>query len=237
MKPVAIQVTHDFICPWCWIGHRNLKSALSADESGRPVEISYVPFELNPSLPEAGVNRKEYRTQKFGSWHRSVAMDADVTASGKKVGLNFDYERVQITPNTFLAHRLMAFAQGKGDTSKAEELLNAIFAAYFSRGENIGKVDVLVAVATTVGFDAQQVRDFLLSDEGSAEVLAKELEAQTEGIRGVPLLRIGEARVHGAQPASLLLRILNAEATRLDLSNEPDRPVTECAGGACAIGA
>jgi predicted DsbA family dithiol-disulfide isomerase len=230
MKPIEIKVTYDFICPWCWIGHRNLKSALEADESARTVDISYVPFELNPALARSGVDRKEYRTRKFGSWNRSLALDADVTVAGKKVGLDFDYNRVTITPNTFLAHRLMAFAQRKGDAARTEALVDAIFAAYFSRGENIGLTDVLVTVATGVGFGAQEVRDFLVGDAGIAEVVAKELEARSEGITGVPSFLIGDARVHGAQPPSVLLNRINAEADKAALSSANVGAAVGCSG-------
>lgn len=210
MKNIEIQVTYDFICPWCWIGHKNLEKAMEADDSGASLVVSYLPYELNPTLLSAGVNRKEYRTRKFGTWHRSVAMDNDVTISGKRVGLDFDYDRVKVTPNTFVAHRLMAFAQRAGDAKKTAALFNAIFEAYFSRGEHIGNIPVLEAIAAGVGFNREDVRAFLLSDEGKAEVLAYELQGQADGINSVPMIQIGSKRIQGAQPASVLLHALDS---------------------------
>ncbi|ANB76489.1 disulfide bond formation protein DsbA [Paraburkholderia phytofirmans OLGA172] len=210
MKQVEIQITYDFICPWCWIGHKNLEKALGVDDSGASFVVSYLPYELNPTLPAAGVDRREYRTRKFGTWQRSQAMDGDVTTSGKRVGLDFDYDRVKVTPNTLLAHRLMAFARRAGDALRTGELFNAIFEAYFSRGENIGDVSVLEAVAVAVGFDGDEVRAFLLSDQGKAEVLAYELDGQESGINSVPMIQIGSRRIQGAQPASVLLHALDS---------------------------
>ncbi|SAL04460.1 DSBA oxidoreductase [Caballeronia calidae] len=233
-RPI-VKVTSDFICPWCWIGHRNLKSALAQIDAEHKPEISYVPFELNPSLPLRGVDRKEYRTRKFGSWNRSVLMDADVTAAGKAVGAEFNYEKVTVTPNTLLAHRLMVFAQRKGDTKRTEALFEGIFTAYFSRGENIGLVDVLVEVANGVGFDAGEVSDFLLSDDGKAEVVAKEMDAQRDGVRGVPSFTIGGSRIHGAQPTSVLKDVISTEASDVELDNASDTEANDCTNGSCQL--
>jgi predicted DsbA family dithiol-disulfide isomerase len=231
-RPV-IKVTSDFICPWCWIGHKNLKSALAQVESEHEPEIVYLPFELNPSIPPCGVDRKEYRTRKFGSWNRSLLMDADVTAAGKAVGAEFRYEKVTVTPNTLLAHRLMVFAQRHGDAKKAEALFEAIFEAYFSRGENIGLVKVLAVVAHGVGFDADEVRAFLLSDDGTAEVVAKEMDGQRDGVRGVPSFTFGESRIQGAQPPGVFKDAFSTEARKAEFGNASDVGTDGCANGAC----
>jgi predicted DsbA family dithiol-disulfide isomerase len=233
-RPV-VKVTSDFICPWCWIGHKNLKSALAQVESESEPGVLYLPFELNPSLPPCGVDRKEYRTRKFGSWNRSLLMDADVTAAGKAVGVEFCYEKVLVTPNTLRAHRLMAYAQRIGDAKRTEALFEAIFEAYFSRGENIGLVDVLVVVASGVGYDADEVRAFLLRDDGTAEVLAKEMDAQRDGVRGVPSFAIGESRIYGAQPPGVLKDALSTQARKAELDSASDVGADGCANGACQI--
>jgi predicted DsbA family dithiol-disulfide isomerase len=233
-RPI-VKVTSDFICPWCWIGHRNLKSALSQVDVEHQPEIAYVPFELNPSLPPRGVDRKEYRTTKFGSSNRSLLMDADVTAAGKAVGAEFNYEKVTVTPNTLLAHRLMVFAQRKGDAKRTEALFEGIFAAYFSRGENIGLVDVLVKVASGVGFDGDEVRDFLLSDEGKAEVVAKEMDAQQDGVRGVPSFIIGQSRIQGAQPPSVLKDAISSEARKAEPDSASGIEANGCENGSCQL--
>lgn len=153
MRPVEIQITSDFICPWCWIGHAHLKAAIKeVNLTGTAATIKYLPYELNPTMPKDGANRKEYRSAKFGSWARSQAMDADVTLAGKRAGLEFNYEHIEVTPNTRLAHRLMFFAQGKGDAANTEMLFEAVFAAYFSSGQDIGSADVLAKLAEGVGF-------------------------------------------------------------------------------------
>jgi predicted DsbA family dithiol-disulfide isomerase len=212
MKSVDIQITYDFICPWCWIGHSHLKTALAQLPPDTPVAIQYAPCELNPDMPEDGVDRKTYRSAKFGNWARSQAMDAEAALAGKRAGIDFRYDRVAITPNTRLAHRLMSFAAGKGDAHKTDALFAAVFHAYFSEGRNIGNAEVLVALASQAGFDAQEVRDVMATAAGEREVAAGERQARIDGIRSVPALRIGGSLISGAQPPAVFLQALQQAA-------------------------
>ena len=203
MKPLAIQITYDFICPWCWIGHRHLKIALAQAGADTAAAVQYLPYELNPYMPKEGADRKAYRSAKFGSWARSQAMDADVTQAGKSAGVEFHYDRVSITPNTRQAHRLMFFAASKGDASGTEALFEAIFHAYFSEGLDIGKADVLVELASQAGFDAA------------------ELQAQVDGVRSVPTLRVGGTPISGAQPPAVF-----AQALRQAMATQATKALT-----------
>ena len=159
-------------------------------------------------MPKDGIDRKAYRSAKFGSWARSQAMDADVTLAGKRAGVEFNYDRVAVTPNTRLAHRLMFLAQSKGDAARTEALFEAVFSAYFSDGRDIGMAEVLVSLAERTGFDAEEVRDFLATNDGEREVIADELRAGAAGIRSVPTIRVGGVPVSGAQPVSVLAEVL-----------------------------
>ncbi|VWC37682.1 DSBA oxidoreductase [Burkholderia lata] len=208
MKPLDIQVTYDFICPWCWIGHEHLKAALREADLAVAPTVKYLPYELNPTMPKDGIDRKAYRSAKFGSWARSQAMDADVTLAGKRAGVAFNYDRVAVTPNTRLAHRLMFFAQSKGNAARTEALFEAVFSAYFSDGQDIGMAEVLVSLAEGTGFDADEVRHFLATNDGEREVVADELRAGASGIRSVPTIHVGGVPVSGAQPVSVLAQML-----------------------------
>jgi predicted DsbA family dithiol-disulfide isomerase len=213
MKPVEVVITSDFICPWCWIGHRNLKDGIEmAGLSADAVQVRFAPFELNPNMPREGLNRQIYRTRKFGSWARSQAMDAEVTMAGRRVGAEFNYDRVLITPNTRLAHRLMFWAQSQGDSAKMEALPEAIFFAYFSQGRDIGTVDVLVEIVAAKGFDPDAVRAFLKLNAGEREVLAQEQQKQLDGVHSVPMICIAGHAISGAQPAAVLAHALSTAA-------------------------
>src|SRR2546425_13026977 len=107
---LTIDVTSDAICPWCYIGKRRLEKAVAA--FGREqVRVRWHPFQLNPRMPKGGMNRKEYRTAKFGSWERSLGLDAQVQAVGAAEGIAFAFDRIERTANTLAAHRLIGLAE------------------------------------------------------------------------------------------------------------------------------
>ena len=152
------------------------------------------------------MDRKAYRSGKFGSWARSQAMDAQVTHAGKAVGLEFDYERVKKTPNTLAAHRLVWREQQAG--RDASPLVKAIFKAYFGEGRDIGDLAVLADIAAETGQDRAAIVDFLKADEGTAEVLKLEAQTKASGVRSVPSIQIADDVISGAQPIEIMIQIL-----------------------------
>jgi predicted DsbA family dithiol-disulfide isomerase len=206
MDPLEIRITHDFICPWCWIGETKLVNAVAEEGASSNVKYVFVPYELNPDMPEEGRDRKAYRTAKFGSWARSQAMDAHVTDEGRLHGLSFDYENVKRTPNTMAAHRLVWFVQSEGGDARA--LVNAIFRAYFSEGLDIGDHRVLTDIAASVGFDRTRVGAMLASNDGYADVRKLEAASASAAVNAVPYVKLGSEIVSGAQPVQVFRRAL-----------------------------
>jgi predicted DsbA family dithiol-disulfide isomerase len=198
MNPLTIEIYSDLICPWCYIGRRRLGDALKLLELSEPPNIVWRPFELNPDLPKSGLDRRAYRTGKFGSWERSQAMDGEVAETGKTLGLNFRYDRILMTPNTLEGHRLLWWAR---KTESQDTLAEALFQAYFSEGRDLGKLEVLTDVAAEVGLSREQARHFLQSEQGRVEVLAEEREARRRGLNSVPFFFLnGMPAVAGSQP-------------------------------------
>src|SRR5688572_26616240 len=109
---LSVDVISDVICPWCYIGKRRLEGAIAA--YGGPVTVRWLPFQLNPNMPKEGISRQEYRTKKFGSWERSQQLDAQVAAAGDAEGIHFAFDRIERTPNTVDAHRLLGLAATEG---------------------------------------------------------------------------------------------------------------------------
>src|SRR5262249_28657201 len=128
---LQVEVFSDVICPWCYIGKHRLEKALRLLGTEAPAEVVWRPFELNPGMPGAGIPRREYRTAKFGSWERAQALDARVARSGAQDGIPFAFERMERTPNTLKAHRLIWLAQREGVQNA---LVDALFRAYFTEG-------------------------------------------------------------------------------------------------------
>lgn len=209
---LKIAITSDFICPWCLVAETRLERAISQLNSAVDIERLWFPFELNPQMPEAGIDRKTYRTQKFGSWEYSQVLDAKTVQATQADPINFRYNLMSITPNTLKAHRLTWLA---GKQGKATEMAVRILNAYFTQGRNIGEVETLATLAAEIGIDAAQVKAFLESEAGVQEV--EELKQQTiaQGIYGVPMIRIGREIISGAQSVEVFLAALQKAVDEL----------------------
>lgn len=205
---ITVKVTSDFICPWCQIGEKRLLNAIEALPNDIAVEIEWLPFELNPDMPVQGIDRKTYRTMKFGSWEQAQARDAQTVAAGAEDGVRFNYDKIHVTPNTFAAHRLAWLA---GQEGKQPAVVLAILNAYFHEGRDIGNVELLGEIARDAGLSPDGVKAFLESDEGTDEVQALTRDARAQGIHGVPHFNIEGFGVSGAQSPEILRQVL-AEA-------------------------
>ena len=210
--PVQINVTSDFICPWCYIGEKRLARAIERLPTGVEVQLQWLPFELNPDMPHEGMDRRAYLSRKFGSWERVQAMQAQIVLAGRDDGTTFDYQAIKRTPNTFLAHRVSWLAHREG---KQRELVEAILQAYFAHGRDIGSPEVLAEIAGGIGLDRDAVAAFLSSDDGVESVRALERIALDRGVTGVPYFDIAGTPIVGAQPADIILQSITAAASRL----------------------
>jgi predicted DsbA family dithiol-disulfide isomerase len=212
---LTIAITSDFICPWCLVAETRLNQAIEQLDSSVEIQKIWLPFELNPDMPEAGIGRKIYRSQKFGSWEHSQALDAKTVQATQADGIAFRYDLMTVTPNTLKAHRLTWFA---GQQDKATAMAERILKAYFTEGQNIVEVEVLANLAAEVGIDAEAVKVFLLSDAGIQEVRELERQAIAQGVHGVPHIRIGQEVVSGAQPVEVFLTALQNVVEELTIA-------------------
>lgn len=205
MPELHIAIFSDVICPWCYLGKRRLERAL--DELGAKAEarITWLPFELNPDMPAGGMERSAYRAAKFGA-KRSAALDGEMTALGSSEGVAFAFGRQQRTPNTRLAHMLIASAERAGT---ADEVVDALFRAYFEEGLDVGSADVLAALAERSGLDRAAALAALQDDALRERVLEHEREAGRIGVSGVPFFIVNETwAVSGAQPTAQWIETL-----------------------------
>ena len=196
MNTYLLDITSDFICPWCLVAETRLKQAISQLQLESEIQLVWRPFELNPDMPDMGIERKTYRSQKFGSWAYSQQLDAQTIQATLDDDIQFRYDLMDVTPNTHKAHRLTMHAAGQ---QRATAIAERILRAYFSEGQNISDAEILSDLASEVGMEKAQVRDYLLSEAGSQAVRTLELEARTSGIRSVPNIRIGSNLISGAQ--------------------------------------
>lgn len=192
----TLEIFSDFICPWCLVVKPRLAKAVDALGKELGLEVVWRPYELNPTMPKEGMDRKVYRSRKFGDWGKSLALDAQVTAAGAREGIPFDFAQIERTPNTLDAHRLMILAR---KYNRQTELSDAIFKGYFTEGKDIGDCQTLVGLAEAAGLDPAEALAYLESNEGEAEVAAQEFRARQLGINSVPTFVLnGEIVTSGA---------------------------------------
>ncbi|MDX2156383.1 MAG: DsbA family oxidoreductase [Hyphomicrobiaceae bacterium] len=200
--PFHVTIYSDVICPWCYVGIRRFGAALEAPGMPEPVAIAWRPFELNPDMPEEGMERSAYRARKFGP-DKAAALDDQMRETGREAGITFAFDKMTRTPNTRLAHRLIWQAGTEG-LGQQNAVVRRLFSAYFEEGADIGRKDVLRALARDAGLEAGGVASALEDERSLDAVLDLEDEGLRMGIRGVPFfVLVDKYAISGAQPPEL----------------------------------
>ncbi|CAF1153735.1 unnamed protein product [Adineta steineri] len=199
-KQLKIDITSDNICPWCYVGKRRLEKALSQiDKSNVNVSISWYPYELDHGLPQDGSLLKMDRyKQKFGE-ARVKQMVPQMTETGKQEGINFSFGGK--IGSTFDSHRLLHYVkQQENGEKKQNDLINILFRAYFEDEQDLSDHQVLTKAAEQIGFNGNEIKQFLQSDQYKKEVQHEINQSQQQGISGVPHFRINDKiELSGAQ--------------------------------------
>ena len=201
-----MEIYSDIVCPWCFIGKRRLEQAIETAGYANRAHVTWRPFQLNPTMPKSGMDRRAYLDAKFGGAEARRAMEERLAKAGEADGIVFAFDRIERTPNTFEAHRLMWRAQ---QHRKQDDLAEALFHAYFSEGRDIGDGQTLVDIAAEIGLHRDEARQFLASDQGVEEVRTEEAAGHRLGIRGVPYFVLnGSVSISGAQPPDIFVSAL-----------------------------
>jgi len=235
---MTIDVYADIACPWCYVGRAHLKEALAQrsdrdDSSSREevvsglrpdldVTLRWRPFQLQPDLPPEGRDFRAVLEQKFGGWDRAERMFERIRRMGAEDGLTFNFDAIEVAPNTTDAHRLILWAQSETTSSllpgakdetgpeTGDALATALFRAYFTDGRNVSDHDVLVDCAAETGLDADDARAMLDGDDYADDVRESQQRAQRRGITGVPCYVFDDRQaLTGAQPVDAFLKAVD----------------------------
>ena len=203
---LSIEVVHDLVCPWCFLGLRRLRRTLRR----RPdlaTAIVWRPFLLNPDMPRAGMSRADYIARKFGAEDRARRLHASIAEIGRAEGVMFRFDRMRRVPSSVDAHRLVRWSAQFG---REDVLVDALFSAYFTDGRDIGDHAVLIAVAVACGLEAAPAQRFLAGGAETDAVHAENLRAHRLGINGVPCFVVaGRHAIAGAQEPEVIERLLD----------------------------
>ncbi len=233
---MRIEVWSDVVCPFCYIGKRELASALEHFDHADEVEVVWKAFELDPTASKQGEDATVHLMDKYGIDSEQVTLQNDALAErATEVGLQFNWRDAKVT-NTLDAHRIIKLAESQGLAAEATE---ALMQAYFTDGELVSDPEVLVRLATGIGLDEARVREVLGGIEFTEQVRTDEQQASGYGISGVPFFLFdGQWAVSGAQPAELFAQALDqvwAETHKpqfITLGEQFD----DAGGGSCGCG-
>jgi predicted DsbA family dithiol-disulfide isomerase len=201
---IQIDVFHDTVCPWCRIGKQHLKLALE-QWPGETAEITYRTFFLDPNIPAEGRDFRAHMLAKGGGRVSLQQFFDPPRRLGEKSGLTFNFEKIEQAPNSLLSHRLIALTPPE----LKEAMIDAVYAAYFEDGRDIGSLDTLLEIAAEQGLDSAEMRRLLEGTAAEDEVLGEARWAQQQGISGVPFFIFnGRYAFSGAQPQEVILEVL-----------------------------
>jgi predicted DsbA family dithiol-disulfide isomerase len=209
---MTLDVYADIACPWCYVGRARLKEAL-AQRPELDVTLRWRPFQLQPDLPPEGRDFRAVLERKFGSWTRAERMFERIRQMGGEEGLTFNFDAIEVAPNTADAHRLVLWTEEQDGQDGADAMATALFRAYFTEGRNVSDPAVLADCADEAGFDPDAARDLLDGDDYADAVRESQVQAQRRGVTGVPCYVVNdEQAVTGAQPTDAFLEVFDAVA-------------------------
>lgn len=218
MQNIKIDVVSDVVCPWCYLGKARLERALGALQNVS-AEISWRPYQLDPTIPRNGVDHKAYMNAKFGDGPRLGQIQKQLVDFGNEVGIRFNFEKIKVTPNTMNAHRLIRWAAQAGPFIQSK-VVDALFLAYFNQGADIGDSAVLIKIGKECGMDAV-ILETLIPTEAEIVGVKREIETSRKmGVTGVPFFILNQKySVSGAQTPEILIQaiedaIKNSQASR-----------------------
>jgi len=216
-RTIRLDLISDVVCPWCVIGYRQVLGAVARMDGAIQLDVHWHPFELNPAMPPQGQDLYEHVRDKYGATPESShKARARITALGADLGFAFAFTDASRIVNTFQAHQLLHWA---GPLGRQTALSEALFAAYFTRGQDVSDTEVLLACAEAAGLDRADAGVVLSERRFANQVRAAEQVWSDQGITAVPTLVFeGRYLIAGAQSldrfAGVLAQVMATPATR-----------------------
>lgn len=208
---MKIEIWSDYVCPFCYIGKKQLEQAIQATGFAGQVELVYKSYQLDPTTPEdTNMSTYEYLANKYGmTLEKAKEMAQGVAARAKEVGLDYNFDKL-MEENTLKAHRLVKWAEQQGDVTA---LVEALLRNYFIEAKRIGQDDVLIDIAEQVGLNREEVTKVLSSDNFKTEVETDIQDGLQLGVRGVPFFVLNRKYgISGAQPQEVFEETLRKVA-------------------------
>jgi len=221
-QTISIDLVSDVVCPWCYVGQKRIEKAIAALPD-IDVDIHWRPYQLDPTVPPEGKDRREYMLAKFGSEARLREIHARIEPIGAAEGIDFDFDAITVAPNTLDAHRVIRWAANEAPGVQ-DRLVKRLFQLYFEEGRNIGDHRVLIEAARGSGMDVRVVEALLPTDADRDSVTEEVATASRMGVTGVPCFLLeGKYAVMGAQDTETLasaIRQVAAEKAKSSVASD-----------------
>ncbi len=212
---LTVDVISDVVCPWCFVGKRQLEQAMRQFRQAHPdlpePAVRWHPFQLNPDLPAEGVARDQYLSAKFGT-SDTAAIYERVKAAGAEVDLDLKMDKISQQPNTVASHALISMAsEGTQDA-----IVEAFFKAYFHDGRDLTLEETLIELGRDGGI-AEPSIEAAIHDEAVHETIRRaDSSARSLGVQGVPFFIFNQKiAVNGAAGAQTLMQAAETALARV----------------------
>jgi len=203
---IKLDIISDPICPWCFIGKAKLDRALESRPEHQ-FAVEWHPFQLNPLMPPEGMDRREYLELKFGGRKGAVDVYGQIARAAQEAGVTVNFEKINRTPSTLDAHRLIHWA---GTEGVQPPVVTKLFHAYFQDGKDISDPEVLTSIAASAGMDGAVVAKLLAQDTDKDDIRNRDAHARERGVRGVPCFIVDNHYViQGAQPTETWQKVID----------------------------
>lgn len=201
-EPITVAVVSDVACPWCYIGKRKLEDALS-QWKGAPVEVTWHPFQLDPTIPDSGFDRDTYLSSKFGDLKNTKAMTDRITEVGSELNIDFNFGKNWLAVNTLPLHQLLHVA---GEEGFKPQLKERFLYGYFTENLHLNSTKVLATIMAEFGWDEEKTSGIINNENIAYKVKQEIAHYQQLGVSGVPFFIINNKYgISGAQPSSIFL--------------------------------
>jgi predicted DsbA family dithiol-disulfide isomerase len=211
---MLIDIFHDTVCPWCRIGKKHLFDAL-AQWREQEINIRWHPFLLDNTVPADGYEFRSFMQNRKGIKAEEMQQMFDSTQrAGEAAGVKLDFDKIRLAVNTKLSHQLIALAPAK----VKNDVVEAIYQAYFEDGLNIGDINTILAIGTASKMDATELKLQLNDRDVADAVVAESTFARLNGINSVPFFIMNnQVKVNGSRSVEVFLEALN-RAALLDIT-------------------
>lgn len=211
--PIKIDFVSDVVCPWCYIGKRRLEKAMNAVSNDFEFTIDFIPFELNQGSQNSDTPIYEYLAKKYGYSAEQVEdMSNKVVAVAAEEGIEMNFDDVNFTANTLMAHQLIESVK---DLEEKAKIKDALLKAYFTDNIHIGIKENLIEVAKKNNVREEYLNEFI-NTPNTEEVEAKQLKYKQMGINAVPSFIINnQYLIQGAQEAETFIKTFKDIAAKV----------------------